>query len=205
MSNEQGNSEGNTTPNLDLLAEKLSRLEKENRIGKHILLPAVFLFGLGFILFGTMLVFGKKYDYISERLAAKELLVVDNENKPVIALAAMAGKPALIFHDRRGNSRALFSLSEEGSPAISFLDENRAFRSIMKLNRDGNPGMEFFDNTGRLRARFGIIDLSSETVPALALVGREGERGSTALLVSSENEGAVLELTDATGTTNTYR
>lgn len=205
MSNEQGTSEGNTTPNLDLLAEKLSRLEKENRIGKHILLPAVFLFGLGFILLGTMLVFGKKYDYISERLAAKELLVLDNENKPVIALAAMAGKPALIFHDRRGNSRALFSLSEEGSPSISFLDENRAFRSIMKLNRDGNPGMEFFDNTGRLRARFGIVDLSSETVPALALMGREGERRSTALLVSSENEGAVLELTDATGTTNTYR
>lgn len=205
MSNKQGNSAGSTPPDLNLLAERLSRLEKENRIGKHVLLPAVFLFGLGFILLGTMLVFGKKYDYIAERLAAKELLVLDSENKPMIALAAIAGKPAMIFHDRQGNSRALFSLSEEGSPAISFLDKNRAFRSIMKLNRDGNPGVEFFDNTGRLRARFGIIDLSSETVPALALMGREGEGRSTALLVSSENEGAVLELTDGTGTTSTYR
>jgi hypothetical protein len=205
MSNEQGNSAGNPPSDLDLLAERLSRLENENRIGKHILLPAVFLFGLGFLLLGTMVVFGKKYDYIAERLAAKELLVLDNENKPVIALAGMAGKPAMIFHDRRGNSRALFSLTEEGSPAISFLDENRVFRSTMKLNRDGNPGVDFFDNTGRLRARFGIIDLPGETVPALALMGREGEGGSTAVLVSSENEGAVLELTDGTGTTNTYR
>jgi hypothetical protein len=111
----------------------------------------------------------------------------------------------MIFYDGRGSSRALFSLSEEGNPAISFLDKDRSFRSIWKLDRDGNPGMEYFDGEGRLRTRFGIIDLSNETVPALALVGRGGEGGSAAVLVSSEKQGAVLELTDETGTTTTYR
>lgn len=205
MSNEQGDSAGNTPSDLDLLAEKLSRLEKQNRIGKLILLPAIFLFGLGSILLGTMLVFGKKYDYIAERLAAKELLVINDENKPVIALAALAEKPVLIFYDGRGNSRAMFSLSNEGSPSISFLDGNRASRIIIRLDRDGNPGMEFYDNEGRPRARFGIIDLSHETVPALALMGREGEADPAAVLVSSEKQGAVLELTDNTGTTSVYR
>ena len=205
MSNGEGNSAGNTPVDLDLLAEKLSRLEKENQIGKRILLPAVFLFGLGFIVLGTILFFGKKYDYIVERIAAKEFLVLDGQNKPVIALAAMADKPTMILYDNRGNSRALLSLSEEGNPALSFLDDNHAFRSILKLNQDGNPGMEFFDNASRLRARFGIIDLPDETVSALALLGNKGEGGSTAVLVSSEKQGAVLELTNRTGTTNMYR
>lgn len=205
MSNGEGNPAGNTPVDIDLLAEKVSRLEKENRIGKRILLPAVFLFGLGFILLGTILVFGRQYDYIVERLAAKEFLVLDKENRPVIALAAMADQPTLIFYDKRGNSRALFSLSEEGNPAISFLDGNRTFRSVMQLNRDGNPGVEFFDSASRMRARFGIIDLSSETVSALALLGEKGEGGSAAVLVSSGKQGAILELTDGTGATSMYR
>lgn len=205
MSNGDERSAGNAPVDLDLLAEKVSRLEKENQIGKRILLPAVFLFGLGFILLGTILIFGKKYDFIVERLAAKEFLVLDKRNKPVIALAAMAEKPTMIFYDNRGKSRALLSLSEEGNPALSFLDGNHAFRSIMKLNRDGNPGMEFFDNASRLRARLGIIDLSNETVSALALLGDKGEGGSTAVLVSSGKQGAILELTDRTGSTSIYR
>lgn len=205
MSNGEGSSSGNTPVDPDLLAEKVSRLEKENQIGKRILLPAVFLFGLGFILLGMILIFGKKYDYIVDRIAAKEFLVLDKQNKPVIALAAMADKPTMIFYDSHGNSRAVLSLSEEGDPALSFLDGNHAFRSIMKLNQDGNPGVEFFDDASRLRARFGIIDLSNETVSALALLGGKGEGGSTAVLVSSEKQGAILELTDRTGTTSMYR
>ncbi len=189
----------------ETLTQTVTRLEQEARAMKFRMLVAVFLLGTGILLLGAVLFFGGKYDYIVPRIAAKEFLVLDKRNKPVIALAAMADKPTLIFYDDRGNTRVLFSLSEEGNPSLSFLDENHAFRSVMKLNPDGNPGMELFDNTSRLRARLGILDLSNDTVSALALLGEAGEGGPAAVLVSSDKQGAILELTDRTRSTSVYR
>lgn len=202
MNNREGNSP-NEAP-MDSLDQRVSRLEKESQTMRLIILIAAFLLGAGVVLLGIVLLYEKKYDPIMERIISKSFIVVDNNSKPIISLTETGYKPTMIFYDKKGNSRTYLSLTEEGNPIISFLDDSHVIRSTFGLTDSGNPSIEFFDGEKQLRTRFGIIALPNETVSTLALLGTKGESGSNAVLVSSEKQGAILELTDDKGITRIF-
>jgi hypothetical protein len=133
---------------------------------------------------------------VPEEIRAKQIAVMHENGKPAILLAIREDKPRFSFHDNEGNIRAVFELQGMGRPVLSFLDKERHYRAIYGLSEEGNPGIAFWDNDYLLRANFKVAGGGE---PALGLFGRDGEKGASAVLYLSDENGPILNMRDTTG------
>ena len=68
-------------------------------------------------------------------ISAQEYVLVDDQGRRLATLSATQGKPALIFHNGKGQIRAWFTLNANEKPDIRFFDETG--NEVWRYNADG--------------------------------------------------------------------
>jgi hypothetical protein len=145
-------------PELNLLAERIANLEKQNRLFKRIgillilVLGAVSLVaaqerGRGPVIEAERFVLKDANGRIRADLgldkAGVRLLLNDENEKMRLNAAVFAEGPGMALFDENGAVRFSVSQSNRG-PSLMFNDENQKPRSIMRLLKEG-PALAFLD------------------------------------------------------------
>jgi len=177
---------------IDKTEERLQQLEKRVRELRMTSLAGA----VGVVVLCIFSLFRILSGGVPGEIRAKQITVLHENGKPGILLAIRENNPRFSFHDMGGDLRAVFELQEEGRPVLTFLDKDRHYRATFGLSDEGNPGIAFWDNDYRLRANFKLADGGE---PALGLFGREGEKGSSAVLFLSNERGPILNMRDISG------
>ena len=118
------------TPDLQAVAERLGKVEKQNRRLKSVGIAVL-------LLVSAVLVIGQA--------VPKEPILLEAE--------------AFILRDKNGNVRAGLMLNEDGSPSLTFLDKNENLRAWLVLDEDGMPSFMLFDENENKRAVLGFTSL----------------------------------------------
>jgi hypothetical protein len=146
-------------PELKLLVERVSQLEKQNRRFKR--LGTLLLVLLGGLTLVAAQERGKGQTIEADRFLLKDangriradlgldknggvrLLLNDENEKQRLNAAAFSEGPGLALFDENGAVRFSVSQSSRG-PSLVFNDENQKPRSVMRLFKEG-PGLAFLD------------------------------------------------------------
>ena len=96
----------------------------------------------------------------AEELRTKRLLIVDDQGRTRIELAAIEGQPGLFLYDAAGECNATLMLSK-GRPWLFLLDTTGKRRAVLAVSRSG-PGLHLRDAAGTTRATVGLSDSGPE-------------------------------------------
>jgi hypothetical protein len=143
---------------LNLLAERIAKLEKQNRLFKRI--GVLLVLAVGCVSLVAAQERGKGQTIEAERFILKDangrvradlgmdkagvrLLLTDENEKTRLNAAVFPEGPGMALFDENGAVRFSVSQSSRG-PSLMFNDENQKPRSIMRLFKEG-PALAFLD------------------------------------------------------------
>jgi hypothetical protein len=121
------------TITVDILAERLAKVERENRIFRRAAVVAVV--GL------AVLLGGEHYTTHNARTLAAENFAVRNASGEVVAMLGVgsSGQPTLALSDGGGRVRIGMQLTRTGTPSIMLADADKKIRAGLALKDDGSP------------------------------------------------------------------
>jgi hypothetical protein len=143
---------------LDMLTERLDRLERENarwkRTGRLVLLGI-----------GAVMVMGQALPK-SRTLTTESLVVVDSTGTTRATFAATEGFPVLAFFDGNGKARATLQVQPDGSPILALTNGDGA-GGLWLHTMNGKPFLEAVDNDNKNQVGLG---LTKQGNPGLVIV-----------------------------------
>lgn len=156
---------------LEALAGRLDRLERENRLLKRAGLAAIGLIA------AVVLMGQAQPSHVAKMVEAERFLVRDATGKPRATLGLLPdGSPSLNLIDKDGNIRMAVGMKPEGSPSINLYDKTQTNRAVLATLPDGSPALVLFNKAGETQALLGssfpmrIHPEDIETRPASSLV-----------------------------------
>jgi len=140
------------------MAQRLNRLEQEVRS----LLEAT---GAGTI--------------VTEEVRAKQVVLVNEDNKPTALFGVVDGCVRLELNDRHGDLRVLLTISDDGRPIFALLGSHGKGGIALGVASDGSSGLEISDRQGNVRS---ALTTTAEGMPKLAVLDEGGKpRGAFGL------------------------
>ncbi len=130
------------------LAERIKRLERDNRRIKRLALAAFILV--------SALIFLYAERPVPQTLTARELDIRDSHGNLRIMLDTKSNEPGITFYDAQGNPREVMYVGADGSPDIAFYDVQGKPRAMIRTDAEGSPDIAFFDSQGKPRAGMGV-------------------------------------------------
>lgn len=130
-------------PTLDILTQRLARLERENRRLKG--LGAVALVGIVALVLMGHSAEGRKVVEADQFV----LRLPDGQVRGELNFVG-DGAVRLALYDRDRTRRLQLVVAvPDGAPALTFYDKNSQPRALLALKNDGTPQLEFYDKDGR--------------------------------------------------------
>ena len=185
------------TPDLQAVAERLGKVEKQNRRLKSVGIAVL-------VLVSAVLVIGQTVPKERILLEAEAFILRDkNGNIRAGLMVNEDGEATLFFGDKNGTTRAQLMVHEDGGPILTFRDKNGTARAGLMLDEDGWPILSFYDKNGTVRA--GLM-LDEDGSPSLSFHDKNGtfrawlvleEDGMPSFMLYDENDNkrAVLGFT----------
>jgi hypothetical protein len=186
---------------LESLAERVKRLERQNRLFKALAIGAVAVLA-AVVCMGQVaapkVVEAEKFVVRDgdgnerARLVDIGVVLLSADGKPRGGLTVAEDVPSLhLLHPQHGggvymsplgmavrgpgqkSKAANVGISHEGEPFVSLSDGEEKTRARLSLAKDGRPGLALYDTKGEIRAR---LRLDEDGRPDFELIGAEGAR-----------------------------
>ncbi|MFQ5896989.1 MAG: hypothetical protein ACE5JN_01900 [Candidatus Methylomirabilia bacterium] len=165
-------------PTLDMLTNRLGRLERENRWWRILGSAAVGVLALGLLMGATA---GK----VSKEIRAERFVLVDENDKMLAELSTLsrmqglrgpeplvADLSRLILYDRDTNPRAALGVGLDGSPHLLLYGSGETVQGRLMVLASGAPALSLFDSDKGLRA---VLRLGTGGSPRLVLADKHGK------------------------------
>jgi hypothetical protein len=180
------------------IEKRLEKLERQNRMFKHLLLLVCMAIGLWLIAASDCGIKNTlKAGESSKVIESNEFRLIDPKGKirGVFGLDKDGG-PNIYLLDAHGNSRAGVNLVEDadGLPAIFLKDAQGKVRGMFCLRLDDSPGIFLKDAQGKTR---GIFGLRADESPGINLFDAE-EKPRAVFAINADNS-LGIDLLDAQG------
>lgn len=155
-------------PTLDILTQRLDRLERENRRLKR--WGALMLLSMSAVL--TM----GQIPARTRTIEAEEFVLKDGTGKDRAVLATVEdGTPFLGFIDKDRRLRVSFGLESTGAPLLSLIDKNNKVRLVLAVKPDvpdDLPVLILFNKDQEQRA---LLTIKPDGVPFVVLLNKDGK------------------------------
>lgn len=129
---------------LTSLGERVTRLEKQNRRLKYVVILLVL--GLGYVFSEDFL---STHVIVHQTLMeSKELKLLDNNGNARLFLRMYSKVPVIQLLDRNGKPRLSLGLRFDDTPFIDLSDKTGRTRATLELTHDDSPTLRLFDAHG---------------------------------------------------------
>jgi hypothetical protein len=135
-------------PTLDVVLQRLARLERANQRWQGLGLVVMTILALRVLLVGTI----AKNTGVAEEVRAKRFVVVDAANRSRLELGPHGVGYGIGLKDKEGSVRA--ELLSDWYPSLRFLNEDGQ-ANVWLVGTDAQPSLGFYNMDGHRRAVLG--------------------------------------------------